>query len=78
MGLLKNAHTLKGTIGCCLVPVSLSQNDEPESMIKKIKRVLSAGVEKTGEDSVRLVLNEVLKIAFNASVSAVSSGLSQR
>ena len=60
------------------VPASLSQNDEPESMIKKIKRVLSAGIEKTGEDSIRLVLNEVLKIAFNASVSAVSSGLSQR
>jgi len=66
--------TLKGLTILGSVPASVNQNGMPESIIKKIKRVLSSGVEKTSEDTLRSVLNEVFKLAFNASVSAVSTG----
>lgn len=55
--------TLKGLTVLNSIPVSLDKKDVPESLMMKIKKVLSAGTGKTSDDSIRLVLNQVLKVA---------------
>jgi len=60
--------TLKGLTVLNWVPRSVTKNEEPEAVIKKIKRVLSAGINQADDEAVKSVLDEVLKIAFNASV----------
>jgi hypothetical protein len=65
--------SLKGLTVLNWVPHSVIKNEEPEAVIIKIKRVLSAGLTKADDESVKSVLDEVLKIAFNASHSDVSS-----
>jgi len=67
--------TLKGLTILGSVPASLSQNEVPEPMIKKIKSALAKGTNKAAEESVKSVLYEVLKIAYHTSVAAFSSGI---
>ena len=57
--------TLKGLTILGSVPTSI-RSSETETMIKKIKRVLSAGAEKGSADAVKSVISEVFRLALGA------------
>ncbi len=56
--------TLKGLTILGSVPASGGQSETSETMIKKIKRVLSNGAEGASADAVKCVLNEVFRLAL--------------
>lgn len=61
--------TLKGLTILGSVPASIRESETPETvvketMIKKIKRVLSTGAEGASADAVKSVLNEVFRLTL--------------
>ncbi|PWB41054.1 MAG: hypothetical protein C3F19_07600 [Rhodocyclales bacterium] len=66
--------TLKGLSILGSVPLSITQSEVPEPIIKKVKKVLTSGAEKAGADAVKAVLNEVFRLAMNAPNILSSAG----
>jgi hypothetical protein len=56
--------TLKGLTILGLVPRSIQPSETPETMIKKIKRVLYTGAERTSADAVKSVVTEVFRLTL--------------
>jgi len=57
--------TLKGLTVLNSVPFTLTQVDVPESMMTKIRKVLSAGNDEAEDDPAGFVMEELLAVAQN-------------
>ena len=66
--------TLKGLTVLGYLPTAVSERGKPQTVISRIKKVLSGGAEKAGTEAVKVLLTEVFKLATSpATVQAATT-----